>query len=68
MLRSVGFDAVECHSRPAWTGTWMRIYRVALRLGLPGGDTALAGLQGEALRRLPTAHLLRRVAVTAVAP
>ncbi|MFE9476880.1 hypothetical protein [Streptomyces griseofuscus] len=41
-------------------------YRVALQLGDPGPDTALAGLQSEARRRLPTAHLLRRVAVTAV--
>ena len=67
VLRAAGFTAVECHARPAWTDTYQRIYRVALQLGDPGSDAALAGLQSEARRRLPTAHLLRRIAVTAIA-
>jgi ubiquinone/menaquinone biosynthesis C-methylase UbiE len=66
VLRAAGFTAVECHARPAWSDTYESIYRVALQHGAPGPDTALAGLQSEARRRLPTAHLLRRVAVTAV--
>lgn len=41
------------------------IYRTALALHAAPG-TALGGLQGEARRRLPTAHLLPRVAVTAI--
>ncbi|MEY9846119.1 hypothetical protein ABH940_003204 [Streptacidiphilus sp. BW17] len=47
--------------------TYLRTYRVALQFGDPGKNTAFAGLQSEARRRLPTAHLLRRVAVIAVA-
>ncbi|WP_052770399.1 class I SAM-dependent methyltransferase [Streptomyces sp. CNQ-509] len=66
VLHAAGFTAVRSHARPAWSDTYQNIYRVALRLGDPGPDTALAGLQSEARRRLPTAHLLRRVAVTAV--
>ncbi|MFG2227780.1 methyltransferase domain-containing protein [Streptomyces sp. NPDC048644] len=66
VLRAAGFTAVQCHARPAWSHTYKSIYRVALQLGDPGPDTALAGLRSEARRRLPTAHLLRRVAVTAV--
>ncbi|MGW6456940.1 hypothetical protein ACWF94_13630 [Streptomyces sp. NPDC055078] len=66
MLHAAGFTAVQCHARPAWSDTYQNIYRVALQLGDPGPDTALAGLQSEARRRLPTAHLLRSVAVTAV--
>lgn len=67
LLHAAGFTRVECVQRPAWTDTYLRIYRVALELGDPGEDTALAGLQAEAKRRLPTAHLLRRVAVSAIA-
>ncbi|WP_127361663.1 class I SAM-dependent methyltransferase [Actinacidiphila soli] len=65
VLRAAGFSTVECHDRPAWSDTYLRIYRTALQQGDPGRDVALAGLQGEARRRLPTAHLLRRVAITA---
>lgn len=68
VLRTAGFASVACHAQPTWSEAYLRIYRVALQLGEPGADTALAGLQGEARRRLPTAHLLRRVAVTAIAP
>ncbi|MBV7674168.1 methyltransferase domain-containing protein [Streptomyces halstedii] len=66
VLHATGFTAVRCHARRAWTDAYQNIYRVALQLGDPGPDTALAGLQSEARRRLPTAHLLRRVAVTAL--
>ncbi|WP_127357033.1 hypothetical protein [Actinacidiphila soli] len=64
VLRAAGFSTVECHDRPAWSDTYLRIYR-KLQQGDPGRDVALAGLQGEARRRLPTANLLRRVAITA---
>ncbi|WP_181384288.1 class I SAM-dependent methyltransferase [Streptomyces sp. NWU49] len=64
-LRAAGFTDVRCTSAPAWDAAYQRIYRTALTLPAEAG-TALAGLQGEARRRLPTAHLLRRVAVTAV--
>ncbi len=67
VLRTAGFIAVECHTRPGWTDTYLRIYRAALQLGGPGQDTALAGLQDEARRRLPTARHLYRVVVTGVA-
>ena len=52
-------------SAPAWDAAYQGTYRTALTLNTEPG-TALAGLQGEARRRLLTAHLLRRVAVTAV--
>lgn len=67
VLRAAGFTGVRCVERPAWTDTYLRTYRVALEMGDAGEDAALAGLQSEAQRRLPTAHLLRRVAITAVA-
>ncbi|GAA2266642.1 hypothetical protein GCM10010430_59570 [Kitasatospora cystarginea] len=41
-------------------------YRVALHCGEPGKSVAIGGLQSKARRRLPTARLLRRVAVTAI--
>ncbi len=59
---------MRCHHRRAWDTTWTRIYRIALSLGDPGKDTVLAGCQDEAHRRLRTAHLLRRVAITAELP
>lgn len=68
LLHNAGFASVRCHHRPAWDTAWTRIYRIALSLGDPGEDTALAGLQDEAHRRLRTAHLLRRVAITAELP
>lgn len=67
VLSAAAFTAVESHARPAWTDTYQRTYRAALQQGDPGQDTALAGLQSEARRRLPTAHLLSRIAVTAIA-
>ncbi|MFG2227697.1 class I SAM-dependent methyltransferase [Streptomyces sp. NPDC048644] len=66
VLHAAGFTTVECHARPAWTETYLRTYRVALHLGDLGPDTALIALQSEARRCLPTAHLLHRVAATAV--
>ncbi|MFI2415672.1 class I SAM-dependent methyltransferase [Streptomyces sp. NPDC018947] len=65
VLRAAGFTDVHCTSAPAWDAAYQSIYRTALTVPAEPG-TALAGLQGEARRRLPTAHLLRRVAVTAV--
>jgi hypothetical protein len=35
VLYAAGSTAVECHARPAWTETYLRIYRVALQLGDP---------------------------------
>ncbi|MFD8653423.1 class I SAM-dependent methyltransferase [Streptomyces mirabilis] len=65
VLHTAGFTDVHCTSTPAWDDAYQGIYRTALTLHAEPGS-ALAGLQGEARRRLPTAHLLRRVAVTAV--
>ncbi|GAA2581026.1 hypothetical protein GCM10010399_08490 [Dactylosporangium fulvum] len=67
LLRRAGFTPIRCVANPDWTATYLAIYQVALTLGDPGDDLGLAGLQQEAARRLPTAHLLHRVAVTAVA-
>ncbi|MFE5923182.1 class I SAM-dependent methyltransferase [Streptomyces sp. NPDC056468] len=65
VLRTAGFTGVHCASAPDWDAAYQGIYRTALTMQAEAGS-ALAGLQGEARRRLPTAHLLRRVAVTAV--
>ncbi|MGV4985768.1 class I SAM-dependent methyltransferase [Streptomyces sp. NRAIS4] len=65
VLRAAGFTDLHCAGSPAWDTAYQGIYRTALTLHTAPG-TALAGLQGEARRRLPTAHLLHRVAVTAV--
>jgi len=51
--------------QPGWHALWTRVYQVALDLGDPGDDTALADLQDEARRRLPLTGLSRRVVVTA---
>jgi ubiquinone/menaquinone biosynthesis C-methylase UbiE len=67
-LRSVGFIDVQVESRPEWHELFVRVYRVALDLGDPGGDVALAGLQDEARRHLPLAELVDRVVVTATRP
>ncbi|MFE2585450.1 class I SAM-dependent methyltransferase [Streptomyces sp. NPDC059378] len=64
VLRTAGFTDAHCASAPAWDAAYQGIYRTALTLHAEPGS-AFAGLQGEARRRLPTAHLLRRVAVTA---
>ncbi|MFD0069208.1 hypothetical protein ACFV99_17005 [Streptomyces sp. NPDC059944] len=67
MLRAAGFTDIGTADDPSWNTAYQEIYRQAL--AVPGGrGTALAGLQGEARRRLPTAHLLRRITVTAVRP
>ncbi|MCZ0999680.1 class I SAM-dependent methyltransferase [Streptomyces mirabilis] len=65
VLHTAGFTDVHCASTPAWDDVYQGIYRTALTLHAEPGS-ALTGLQGEARRRPPTAHLLRRVAVTAV--
>ena len=67
LLRSAGFADVEMEARPEWHDVWIRLYRVALDLGDPGPDIALADLQDEARKRLALADLLHRVAVTATA-
>ncbi|MCX4853706.1 class I SAM-dependent methyltransferase [Streptomyces canus] len=64
VLRTAGFTDVHCASAPGWDAAYQGIYRTALTMQAEAGS-ALAGLQGEARRRPPTAHLLRRVAVTA---
>jgi ubiquinone/menaquinone biosynthesis C-methylase UbiE len=68
LLSSAGFTDVETVTRPEWRDVWTRVYRVALDLGEPGPDIALADLQDEARKRLPLADLMHRVAVTATAP
>ncbi|MGW6487651.1 hypothetical protein [Streptomyces sp. NPDC055056] len=67
MLHTAGFTDICTADDPAWDIAYQEIYRQALAVPDERG-TALAGLQGEARRRLPTAHLLRRIAVTAVRP
>jgi ubiquinone/menaquinone biosynthesis C-methylase UbiE len=67
-LRSVGLVDVQVESRAEWHELFTRVYRVALDLGGPGEDVALAGLQDEARRHLPIAELVDRVAVTATRP
>jgi ubiquinone/menaquinone biosynthesis C-methylase UbiE len=67
-LRSVGFIEVQVESRAEWHELFTRVYRVALDLGGPGDDVALARLQDEARRHLPVAELVDRVVVTATRP
>jgi ubiquinone/menaquinone biosynthesis C-methylase UbiE len=67
-LRSVGFVEVGVESRPEWHELFTGVYRVALDLGGPGEDVALAGLQDEARQRLPIAELVDRVVVTGTRP
>lgn len=67
-LRSVGAVDVGVESRSEWHDLFTRVYRVALDLGGPGEDAALAALQDEARQRLPIAELVDRVVVTATRP
>jgi SAM-dependent methyltransferase len=67
-LCSVGLVDAEVESRVEWQELFMRVYRVALDLGGPGEDVALARLQDEARRHLPIAELVDRVVVTATRP
>lgn len=67
VLGAAGFTDICTADDPAWDTAYQDIYRQALAVPSERG-TALAGLQGEARRRLPTAHLLRRIAVTALRP
>lgn len=67
LLRGAGFTGIEMAAWPEWHDLWTRVYRVALDLGDPGGDTLLADLQDEARHRLPVANLIDRVVVTATA-
>jgi ubiquinone/menaquinone biosynthesis C-methylase UbiE len=55
-LRSVGFVEVQVESQAQWHELFTRVYRVALDLGHPGDDVALAALQDEARRHLPLAE------------
>jgi SAM-dependent methyltransferase len=64
-LRSTGFVHVQVESRPGWHDLFTGVYRVALGLGAPGDDAALAALQDEARQQLPLAELVDRVVVTA---
>jgi ubiquinone/menaquinone biosynthesis C-methylase UbiE len=68
LLRGAGFADVGVEARPEWHDLYTRVYRIALDLGDPRDDSALASLQDEARRRLPEAGLTRRVVVTATAP
>jgi ubiquinone/menaquinone biosynthesis C-methylase UbiE len=67
-LRSVGLVDVQVESRAEWHELFTRVYRVALDLGAPGDDVALAGLQDEARQHLPLVELVDRVVVTATRP
>ena len=67
MARRPGFTDVEMENRPEWHDLFTRVYQAALDLGDPRDDAALADLQQEARKQLPTADLTRRVVVTAVA-
>jgi ubiquinone/menaquinone biosynthesis C-methylase UbiE len=67
-LRSVGLVEVQVESRPEWHELFIRVYRVALDLGGPGDDAALARMQEEARQHLPIAGLVDRVVVTATRP
>jgi SAM-dependent methyltransferase len=65
-LRLVGFADVQVESRSEWHELFTGVYRVALDLGGPGEDAALAALQDEARQLLPLAELVDRVVVTAI--
>ncbi|HET6751023.1 MAG TPA: hypothetical protein VFL71_17375 [Actinomycetes bacterium] len=67
-LCSVGLVDVQVESRAEWHDLFTRVYRVALRLGDPGDDVALAWLQEEARQRLPVVELVDRVMITATRP
>jgi ubiquinone/menaquinone biosynthesis C-methylase UbiE len=67
-LRSVGLVDVQVESRAEWHELFTRVYRVALDLGAPGDDVALAGLQDEARQHLPLVEFVDRVVVTATRP
>ena len=68
LLHAAGFTDINMAERPEWHALRIRVYQIALDLGDPGDDTALADLQHEARRHLPLAGLSRRVVVTATAP
>jgi hypothetical protein len=59
---------VQVESRPERHALFTRVYRVALDLGGPGDDAALARMQEEARRHLPLADLVDRVVITATRP
>jgi ubiquinone/menaquinone biosynthesis C-methylase UbiE len=67
-VRSAGFVEVRVESRAEWHELFTRVYRVALDLGDPGDDVALARLQDEAHQHLPLVELVDRVLVTAIGP
>jgi SAM-dependent methyltransferase len=67
-LGSVGFVDVRVESRAEWQELFIRVYQVALELGGPGDDAALARMQDEARQHLPIAGLVDRVVVMATRP
>jgi ubiquinone/menaquinone biosynthesis C-methylase UbiE len=62
-LQAAGFAAIRCATDERWDHTYQQIYRTAVT----NCSATVTGLPAEAQRRLPTAHLLRRVVVTAIA-
>jgi ubiquinone/menaquinone biosynthesis C-methylase UbiE len=67
-LGSAGFAEVRVESRPAWHDLFTRVFQVALEMGDPGDDVALASLQDEARQALPKVHLVDRVVAAATRP
>jgi SAM-dependent methyltransferase len=68
LLHAAGFTDINMAERPEWHALRTRVYQIALDLGDPGDDAALADLQDEARHRLPLAGLSRRVVITATTP
>jgi len=67
-LTGAGFVDVHVAVRGEWHDYFTGIYQIALSLGDPGDDVALANLQDEARQRLPTADAIDRVVATATRP
>ncbi|HME66797.1 MAG TPA: class I SAM-dependent methyltransferase [Streptosporangiaceae bacterium] len=68
LLHAAGFTDINVAERPEWHALRTRVYQIALDLGDPGDDAALADLQDEARHRLPLTGLSRRVVITATTP
>ena len=68
LLHAAGFTDINMAERPEWHALRTRVYQIALDLGDPGDDIALADLQDEARHRLPLAGLSRRVVITCLRP
>ncbi|WP_367667017.1 methyltransferase domain-containing protein [Streptomyces sp. DG2A-72] len=67
VLSAANFTAVECQARPAGPTPTSASTASRSSWATRARNAALAGLQSEALWRLPTAHLLSRIAATAIA-